>query len=228
MKCSNHPLVDSVAYCGQCGRALCADCKRTVSGAVYCEACLAARLRSSTGIPPAFGVPGAPSPGVALALGFIPGVGAIYNGQIMKGFIQVLLFGSLIAISNRVADPLSTIFGFASAAFYFYMVFDSYQTARAKQLGQQPQEWFGLGDFKMTGPVAAGLLIVLGTLFMLDNLGIPVFREASKFWPVLLIVLGILILQKRTSHIVASPQQPPANPPGAGAQDSKTGGGMSL
>ena len=42
MKCANHPLNDASAYCGECGRALCNDCKRDVNGMVYCESCLAA------------------------------------------------------------------------------------------------------------------------------------------------------------------------------------------
>jgi hypothetical protein len=194
MKCANHPLNDAYVYCGQCGRPLCNDCKREVGGMVYCENCLTARLHapmssldSGTG----------PSPGVALALGFIPGVGAIYNGQVLKGMVQVLIFGSLIALGNRVHGPLDTIFGLGAAAFYFYMVIDSYQTAKYKQLCKPGPDWFGLGDMKMNAPIGAALLIGLGVLFLLDNLGIPVFNQIGKFWPVLLIVAGFLLLQRR-------------------------------
>lgn len=199
MKCANHPLNDSVAYCAHCGRPLCETCRREVKGTSYCEPCLAARLQS-----PLWGSGGqqgaASSPGVALALGFIPGVGAIYNGQIVKAMVQVLLFGSLIALSDRVSGPMGPIFGFAAAAFYFYMVIDSYQTAKAKQLGQPAPEWFGLSDLKMDAPFGAGLLIILGLLFLLDNLGIPIFSQIGKFWPVLLIVVGLALLQKRLAH----------------------------
>ncbi|MGA2983557.1 MAG: B-box zinc finger protein, partial [Terriglobia bacterium] len=116
MKCANHPLNDASAYCGQCGRSLCSDCKRDVGGMVYCESCLTTRLSSP--LPPWGGVGGGPSPGVALALGFIPGVGAIYNGQITKAIMQVLIFGSLIAMSDRVHGGLDAIFGWGAAAFY--------------------------------------------------------------------------------------------------------------
>ena len=191
MKCANHPDRDAAAYCGLCGRPLCADCKREVHGMVYCESCLTSRLQS-----PYFSAPGGPSPGVGLALGFIPGVGAIYNGQIVKAMIQVLIFGSLIALSNRVGSPMDTIFGLGAAAFYFYMVIDSYQTAKAKLLGQPTPEWFGLGDTRMSAPIGAALLIGLGVLFLLDNFGIPVFRQIGRFWPVLLIVIGVLLLQR--------------------------------
>ena len=196
MKSANHPDTASVAYCAQCGRPLCEACKREVTGTIYCESCLAARLRSPAWA--SLGDSGAgPSPGVALALGLIPGVGAIYNGQFLKAMLQVLIFGSLIGLSHRTGGAFGPIFGLGAAAFYFYMVVDSYQTARAKQLGQPTPEWFGLSELKMDAPLGAVLLIGLGVLFLLDNLGIPVFREVGKFWPVLLIAAGVLLFQKR-------------------------------
>jgi TM2 domain-containing membrane protein YozV len=204
MKCANHPEVDSVAFCGQCGRAVCRDCQRDVRGMVYCERCIAARLQ----VPGVYGPGPGPSPGVALALGFIPGVGAIYNGQLVKALVQVLIFGSLIALSERVGGPFETLFGLGAAAFYFYMVIDSYQTARAVCCGVTRREWLGLGDIKVGAPVGAALLIGLGALFLLDNLGLPVFRHVGKFWPVLLIVMGVVLLQKRMG--IAQPPPPPA------------------
>jgi hypothetical protein len=155
-----------------------------------------------------------------LLLGFIPGVGAIYNGQILKAMVQVLIFGSLIAISDKVDSPMDTIFGLGAAAFYFYMVIDSYQTARRKLLGEPTEEWLGLGDFKLNAPIGAALLIGLGALFLLDNMGIHVFSHISKFWPVLLIVIGLVLLQRRmatgSAHRVNSPTSS-GTPPGGGS-----------
>lgn len=201
MKCAKHPEIDSVVFCGHCGKALCADCKHEVHGMIYCEDCLAARMGQVNPFAPlsGFGSSVGASPGVALGLGFIPGVGAIYNGQVVKAMIQVLLFGSLIALSNKVPDPMDTIFGLGAAAFYFYMVIDSFQTARAKALGQPVPEWFGLGEMKMNAPIGAALLIGLGALFLLDNMGIHVFQSIGKFWPVLLIVIGVILLQRQIS-----------------------------
>ena len=185
---------------------------------LYCESCLATRLQSP--LPPLMGT-GGPSAGLALALGFIPGVGAIYNGQIVKAMVQVLIFGSLIALGDRVGGPMDTIFKLGAAAFYFYMVIDSYQTARNKQMGQPTQEWFGLSDLKMNAPVGAALLIGLGVLFLLDNLGIPVFEHISKYWPLLLIIIGVLLLQRRVAGgkppsppTIEAPKDGPTNIPG--------------
>ena len=211
MKCANHPEADSVAFCGYCGRALCSDCKKEVQGTAYCESCLASRLQGTT-LPLILGPGTGPSPGIALALGFIPGVGAIYNGQVVKAIAQVLIFGSLIAIGDRAGGGMGPIFGLGAAAFYFYMVIDSYQTAKRKQLGQPTEEWFGLGDMRMNAPIGAALLIGLGALFLLDNLGIPVFRQLGKFWPVLLIVIGLAMLQRRMGGGKTGASEPPSPP----------------
>jgi hypothetical protein len=195
MKCPEHPEVEAVAYCGHCGRALCPQCRREVRGVSYCENCLAARLHAgafTTGL----GAGTGHSPGTALALGFIPGVGAIYNGQILKAIIQVLIFGSLCALSGESGN-FGVIFGLGAAAFYCYMVIDSYQVAKRKQLGQPIDEWPGSGEFQWHGPIIAGVLIGLGVLFLLDNLGIDVFSGIGRFWPILLIVFGIILLQRK-------------------------------
>jgi TM2 domain-containing membrane protein YozV len=162
---------------------------------------------------------------VALALGFIPGVGAIYNGQIVKAVVQVLIFGSIIALGNRAHGALDTICGLAATAFYFYMVIDSFQTAKAKASGKPTPEWFGLGDMKMNAPIGAALLIVVGGLLLADNLGLPIISQISKFWPILLIAAGVLLLQRRMAGpkpvAPPSPPQPenssegPSNIPGA-------------
>jgi len=156
---------------------------------------------------------------VALALGFIPGVGAIYNGQITKAIMQVLIFGSLVALSDRVHGPMDTIFGLGASAFYCYMVIDSFQTARAKMSGKPVPEWFGFGELKVNAPIGAALLIGLGVLFLLDNLGVPVINQIGRFWPVVLIAAGLLLLQRRLGgrsapSIPDSPPQPEKPPEG--------------
>jgi TM2 domain-containing membrane protein YozV len=212
MKCANHPEVDSVAFCGICGRALCAECKHEVKGTAYCENCLASKMQSVSPFAPIVGPGMGPSPGVALALGFIPGVGAIYNGQVVKAIAQVLIFGALIAIGDRTHGGADTLFALGAAAFYFYMVIDSYQTAKRRQLGQKTEEWFGLGDMKLNAPIGASLLIGLGALFLLDNLGIHVFSYLGKFWPILLILIGVAMLQRRMGGGASRGAEPPSPP----------------
>src|SRR5438445_294675 len=58
MNCVNHPEAAVAAYCQNCGKALCTECVRSISGVIYCEQCLAAKVGyGSAG--PAGAVPGA-------------------------------------------------------------------------------------------------------------------------------------------------------------------------
>src|SRR5207302_2188488 len=84
MNCSIHTDVPAVAFCRSCGKALCAECRRSSEGTVYCAehepapSSASAPRYSQTGPPPHA------NPQIAFVLGFIPGVGAIYNGQYAK------------------------------------------------------------------------------------------------------------------------------------------------
>lgn len=146
MNCANHPDVPAVAYCRTCGKPLCSTCSRDVRGVIYCEECLASHLSGtvpppgSTAVPPGVEPPaGTPRPTLAALLGLIPGVGAMYNGEFAKGFIHVLIFGTLIWMANHMAE----VFGVAVAAFYVYMPIEAYKTARAREMGLPAPDPFG-------------------------------------------------------------------------------------
>jgi len=84
---------------------------------------------------------GTPHPLLAAVLGFIPGVGAMYNGQYPKAIAHVLIFSVLVSMSHA-ADVL----GILVAAWVFYQVFDAYQTALARRDGLPLPNPFGLND----------------------------------------------------------------------------------
>jgi hypothetical protein len=68
----------------------------------------------------------------------------MYNGQFAKAFIHVVIFGTLIAISDHVAGFADVLFGLMIAFFWFYMVFDAYKTAQARQLGLPAPDLLGI------------------------------------------------------------------------------------
>lgn len=143
MNCNYHPEVPSSAFCQFCGKPLCKDCVRNVGGSVFCEACLTERLRGSgLGAPAAPIFTGTPHPMLAGLLGFIPGVGAMYNGQYAKAIAHVVIFAVLASLS----DHTSGFFGILVAAWVFYQVFDAYQTAMARRDGLPLPNPFGLND----------------------------------------------------------------------------------
>lgn len=210
MNCAVHNQTPAVAYCRTCGKALCATCRRDVRGVVFCEDCLANRVEGaipagSVPPPPSAGQPvnpSAPNPGVALALGFIPGVGAMYAGEFTKAVFHVLVFATLIWGADH-AGMFEAFFGLGIAFWYFYMIFDSYQTAKAKQEGRPVPDPFGLAGFSSKSavafdyrrerfPTAAVLLIGLGVIFLLGN----IFQRdlIGRLWPLLLIYFGAVRL----------------------------------
>src|SRR5437868_1908357 len=138
MNCVYHAEVPNVAFCIRCGHALCNECVRNVRGSVYCETCLAEAVEGKSAAPPPPAVKRemivGTNPGVAFALGLIPGVGAIYNGEFVKAAVHILIFGTLVSLADATDAAL---FGLASAAFYFYMPFEAYYTAKKRMLGAQ-------------------------------------------------------------------------------------------
>jgi hypothetical protein len=143
MPCVNHPDKETQSYCQNCGKALCSACVRnTPSGQVLCDPCLAATTNQAAGpIPPFFIPAGGPNPSAAAVLGLIPGVGAMYNGQLFKGLIHVVIFAILVSITEHYP-----VFGIFIGAWVLYQSFEAYHTAKARRDGQPLPDPFGLNE----------------------------------------------------------------------------------
>jgi hypothetical protein len=220
--CANHPQTGAAAYCRTCGKPLCEQCKRDVRGVIYCEECLAARVGdpAMAGAVPPPPIPPAPAGGanpvLAALLGFIPGVGAMFNGQFVKALVHVGIFILLI----KLTDETNGLFGIGIAAWVFYMAFDAYHTARARQLGLPAPDFIGINRLfgikedprYAAAPVAAGevaepqaethdrgvpagayWLIGLGCFFLLVNSGLFEIRWGRFLWEFVVIGVGIYL-----------------------------------
>lgn len=209
MNCHLHPDRPATAFCRTCGRPSAPRTSARFYGVVYCQDCLARPLGAAApaaapGLPlPPAAVPNphAPSPGIALLLGFVPGVGAIYNGQYLKAFLQVVIFAFLIAMSNSVGGPADVFFGLGIAGFYFYMLIDSYHTAKQLQAGLPASDFFNLNQNQpLNAPIAAIILIAIGVIFLLRSLGFFYYDASRYLWPGILIAIGgyLLIRHKGT------------------------------
>ena len=219
MNCYYHAEVPAVAFCRSCGRPVCQACQKLEGGTVFCPE----HAPLNTAAPPA-GDPGNPyaqtdvpnaapriqtSPALAFILGFIPGVGAIYNGQYIKGLVHAVIFGIIVSmLSSNETNSAAPLLGILLAAFIFYMPFEAFHTARKRQAGIAVDEWSSLASAPAGGVAgspparnSAGpvILIGIGVLFLLDNLNIVEFRHIGRFWPVLLIAGGAYMLYSRTT-----------------------------
>jgi TM2 domain-containing membrane protein YozV len=158
------------------------------------------------------------SPGLAFLLGLIPGVGAIYNAQYVKGFLHVAIFGLLITLLSSDHGGSEVFLGILTAGWYAYMPFEAYHTATRRQLGIAVDEWSGLlpkGTVSGRVPVGPIVLIVLGVVFLLSEFDLIRFSEITRFWPVLLILIGAYSLFNRFSpgHRVPPPVYPTTGTP---------------
>jgi len=202
-----------VGYCRACGKALDATNVHNAHGTIYCAEHVPAENVSNgspvsdspyaspytASAPPPVPRPDV-SPGVAFVLGLIPGVGAIYNGQYAKGLIHVFILGMLFTIvgSNDVGG-FEPLFGVLIPGFWAYMAFEAYHTAKLRQMGQPVDEFSSLvpGHGGSRFPVAPILLIALGVVFLLNNLEIFELRRMLRYWPVMLIAIGLYMLYAR-------------------------------
>jgi len=140
MDCVNHSGVNATAYCQNCGKPICSTCVRNgAAGQIFCEPCGMVWQGSQQ----PFAVPplGAPNPVLAALLGFIPGVGAMYNGQFLKGLVHVVIFAVLVSAAHVYG-----IFGLFIAGWIFYQVFEAYHTAKARRDGEPLPDPLGLNE----------------------------------------------------------------------------------
>lgn len=214
MKCAVHPDADAVGYCRNCGKAMCAVCVRPVRDVLYCEDCLAnvmglpptpgfaqSTVAGAPNMPPApapaFGPGVGPSPLLAFFLGFLPGLGAFYNEQFGKGVIHlaIFLFLFILGVDGAVGGGAEAALWICLSALWIYMPVDAYRTAKARLTGQRLDD--PLENFSKGKPVGPLLIIGIGILLLLHNFDWFPWWRIQQFWPILLIIVGMLMFRNR-------------------------------
>jgi hypothetical protein len=144
-----------------------------------------------------------PNPTVAGILGAIPlGLGAVYCGQYAKGLAHLgIVVLAIVGLASDLPWQADMVLGIFLGFFWVYQILDAVRTARALQAGEPAPDPFGLAQTFGTGekldttkvPVAAAVLIGLGVLFLVNT----VFDfSLHRFWPIILIVLGVWLFAK--------------------------------
>jgi TM2 domain-containing membrane protein YozV len=215
MNCAVHADTEASGYCRNCGKAMCTACSHRVRDVLYCEDCLAQHVGLPAAAQPPSAAPDVPanpgaymptatpqlrqgnSPVLAFLLGFIPGLGAIYNGEYNKAIIHIVVFGAIIlGIASDLGEGLQNLLIFALVIFPFYMAIDAMRSAKARATGQPMADPFE--NWSGQRPLGPIILIGIGALFLLNNFGFfEFFRVRQIFVPLLLIGIGFFMLRNR-------------------------------
>jgi len=133
--------------------------------------------------------------------GFIPGTGALYNGQYLKGILFIIIFAGLVTVQEHGGgQPFK---GLLLAGFYFFQLIEAVQTA--KDINRQALVANGaekettiekeLAKLGPSGSVFWGIvLIVLGGIFLLGNFDIINYDRIWDFWPLAVIIVGLKLI----------------------------------
>ena len=224
MKCAVHSDVDATGYCRNCGKPMCPACVRPVRDVLYCEDCLATILGHpaappaaqpapaadyyapapvppvASALPPALPPGVGPNPVLAFFLGFLPGLGAFYNEQYGKGMIHLAVFLVLFiaGVNGAMSGGAEAALWICLSALWIYMPIDALRTAQAKRAGLPLSD--PLDSFTRQRPIGPILLIGAGLLLLLNNFDWFPWYRISQFWPLILIVVGILMFRNRVNR----------------------------
>jgi Domain of unknown function (DUF5668) len=193
MKCHYHPEMDGLQECRLCGHPLCGACAVEIQGAPYCRECLQSRIEQPFPAAPVRPPSDMRSPKVAGWLSVMPGVGLLYLGQYVKALTVVLIVIGACHIANE-SEAAEFLGPLAWVGQIVYTVQEARRLRRASG-AVGPQVPSTRPAQEPDSPLWGGILIGIGVLFLLDQFDMLSFGEIfERFWPALIIVLGIQIL----------------------------------
>lgn len=134
------------------------------------------------------------NPVLAAFLAILPGVGALYNGNWVKAVTYLSLFAGMITILEQARSD-EVVFALLLAAFYIFQIIDSFNEANRVAQGGSAGAPGGEARRGADIPLFSAILILLlGILFQLANLGVIAFADIVRMWPLLLIAMGLRVL----------------------------------
>ncbi len=141
------------------------------------------------------------SPGLAMFLSLMPGLGQVYVGYYQQGFITVLIVASLIALLDAGVGDLQPLAGIFLAFFWLFNLIDAGRRAafyNQKLAGVDPMTLPEDVAFSGTrGSLVGGvLLVVFGILFFAHTKFDVSLRWIEDWWPIALIGIGAYLIYR--------------------------------
>lgn len=194
MYCSYHTSTIARIQCSSCARPLCAACDHRVKGYAYCQDCIVLGVEGLSRNYYRERTRGRARLAALFAL--LPGMGAVYNRQNIKGVVHfVTIVGLFQLTALRVA---SGFFVLSGLAFYLYSIVDAHRTARLIDQGESAaaDELRFKRSLIKHAPVIGIMLITAGLLLVIHIARPLAFITFAKLFPVALIILGGYLLTR--------------------------------
>jgi hypothetical protein len=197
MNCAYHSQNGAVVSCNGCGRPLCAACDHRIKGFPFCQDCIVMgvdllRERNQSNHVPF--VKKRTSPVIATLLSAIcPGLGAAYNGQMVKALVHFAVFVGLFQMAVLTGGALFVL-GFMGM--WCFAALDSWRTSQMIRSGLTPDVADDVLVKRFSGnPTLWGIVLgVLGVAFVFNRFIDRGFLLRVVF-PVLLVGLGIYVVR---------------------------------
>lgn len=156
------------------------------------------------------------SPLLAAVLSAVPGLGQVYSGYYQRGFVHILVIGSLISLmASGAMDPLLPLMGLFLAFFWLYNMVDAARRATFYNEALAGRAQIDLPrDFPtpgLHGSLVGGVtLVVFGAVLLSNTLFRVPLDWLEDWWPVVLIGFGLYLAYKglRERASAAAPEEP--------------------
>jgi len=129
-----------------------------------------------------------------------PGTGALYNGQIGKGILYIILLAGLITMQDHAhgAQPFVALL---LAGFYIFQIIESINVAKAineAALRGKPTPTSTAVVPEIAGPQGSifwgAVLVVLGGVLLLANFDVISYESVFDLWPLAVIGIGLKLV----------------------------------
>ncbi len=142
------------------------------------------------------------SPLVAALLSCMPGLGQVYVGYYMPGFINITVAAGMIGIlASSMGDGVKTFVGVLIGFFWLYQMIDAnrrahhYNRIMAGLGGEDVPDGVSIPTAKGS-TLGGAVLVIIGTLFIMDlNFGISL-EWVGNWWPLFLVLGGVYLILK--------------------------------
>jgi TM2 domain-containing membrane protein YozV len=131
---------------------------------------------------------------LAALFALLPGMGAVYNRQNLKAVAHFIGVMGLFNLTRL--GVFGGLFALAGFLFYIYSIVDAYRTSESIAQGESPAA--GEEHFKRMlvkrAPFIGAILIIGGTLLVIEMVRPVAFLTFARLFPVALILLGGYLL----------------------------------